>query len=172
MDSEKVTKIDAIQRQLKTAILLFLEDGDAVSIHTLTAAALQVAMDLGAKAGLAGFVKDLEFIKPEKHEFFRKVVNSAENFFKHADRDPEAVLEFYPAATPLYLADAAALYGKLGGPEFPALQVFHVWFMLNYPDVLQDGVIKEKALELVSSDPSLKDRRVALDLLRHLTDGK
>ena len=36
---ELITKIDATRRQLRTAIRLFCQDGDAVSIHTLASAA-------------------------------------------------------------------------------------------------------------------------------------
>jgi hypothetical protein len=117
-------------------------------------------------------VKNLAFVRPEKREFFRSLVNSAENFFKHADRDPEAVLEFHPAATPFYIADAVALYTKLGGNDLPAFRVFQVWYALNYPDVLVQGEMKEAAQKLLAEDPTLKDRGVALHLLRHLEGGR
>jgi hypothetical protein len=52
MDPEKVTKIDAAGRQLQTAIRMFLAGGDSISIHTLTAASLQIVMDLGFKVGI------------------------------------------------------------------------------------------------------------------------
>ena len=41
-----VTKLEAASRQLDTAIRLFFSGGDAVSIHTLAAAAFNVFADI------------------------------------------------------------------------------------------------------------------------------
>lgn len=38
----QVTKLDAVRRQLETAVILWFHDGDPVSIHTLTGAAYQI----------------------------------------------------------------------------------------------------------------------------------
>ena len=43
---EKVPKLDAAKRQLRTGIILFFEDADTVSVHTLTSAAQELLRDL------------------------------------------------------------------------------------------------------------------------------
>lgn len=47
----RVAKLDAAKRQLETAIRLYFASADPVSIHTLTAAAYQLLLDLNKKAG-------------------------------------------------------------------------------------------------------------------------
>lgn len=87
-DPLKLTKMHAAWRQLRQAIVLFLEDGDTISVHTLAAAAQQVLIDLGAKKGLVSMVKNQDSIRPEHRKFVAGLMNSAQNFFKHADKDP------------------------------------------------------------------------------------
>src|SRR5262245_42997551 len=48
---ERVSKLDAARRQIRTAIRLFFEDGDTVSIHTLTSAAEELLRDFLIDAG-------------------------------------------------------------------------------------------------------------------------
>ena len=55
---EKVTKVDAVRRQLSTAIRLFFEGRDTVSIHSLVAAAQGIMHDLLKKQG-PGVVQDV-----------------------------------------------------------------------------------------------------------------
>jgi hypothetical protein len=43
---EIITKLDAARRQLRTAVTLFFQHGDEVAVHTLTAAAHQILIDL------------------------------------------------------------------------------------------------------------------------------
>jgi hypothetical protein len=55
----KVSKTDAAKRQLDTAIRLWLDEGDSVSIHTLAAAAHQIVHDLGKKRGVTDMLRAL-----------------------------------------------------------------------------------------------------------------
>ena len=92
------------------AIDLWFHDGDSVSIHTLAAAALQLIHDLGKSCGVSTKLHELKMIKPEFRSLFAKKVAEAENFFKHADRDSDAILSFKPKATEIFLVDAMATY--------------------------------------------------------------
>ncbi len=42
----QITKLDAVLSQLETAIALWFNDGDPLSIHTLASAAYQIIYDL------------------------------------------------------------------------------------------------------------------------------
>src|ERR1017187_200294 len=100
-----------------------------VSIHTLAAAAYQLLDDLIAKQGGPEGFKDLflKFVKPESQEAVRRKVNEAQNFFKHADRDHEEVLDFRPEATEIFLLDACERYFALTGEGIPSFDVFRAW---------------------------------------------
>ena len=80
-----ISKLDAARRQLESAIFLYFNEADPVSIHTLTAAAYNILKDLSAKRiGSAMFVKGLilNFIKEEYRDEMHKKIYEAENFFK------------------------------------------------------------------------------------------
>jgi hypothetical protein len=165
---EKLSKLEAARRQLRQAIHLFLSGGDMIAVHTLAAASLQVLVDLGVKSGMESMVKNPKLIRPEKRKYVADKFSEAQNFFKHADRDPDEILDFFPEATPFYIVDAVVLYEHVSGSSTHACKAFHVWFSLNYPDVLIDGEYKKYIERVVSADPALADREVANKLLLHL----
>src|ERR1700722_16662747 len=106
----KVTKLEASKRQLETAIELWFQDADPVSVHTLTAAARQIVIDLNTKRGGAPMGADRMENKPKGRKLAHKAIAEAENFFKHADNDPEAVLHFSTEATQFMLLEAVDKY--------------------------------------------------------------
>src|SRR5438128_1514480 len=70
----QVTKLDAVRRQLETAIILWFHDGDPVSIHTLAAAAYQIIYDINAHRGGAPMMRDSEKIRPEGLSEWRRIM--------------------------------------------------------------------------------------------------
>lgn len=98
----KVSKTDAAKRQIETAIRFWFFSGDPVSVHTLAAAAHQILHDLGKKLGASTILRDVPGIHPERKRELRELMSRYENFFKHADRDPDALLDFNPYATELF----------------------------------------------------------------------
>jgi argininosuccinate synthase len=65
MTSIIVTKIEAARRQLNTAIELWFNDGDPVSIHTLASSAHQIIHDLNRRNKGPDLFLDTIFIKEE-----------------------------------------------------------------------------------------------------------
>jgi hypothetical protein len=146
----KISKLDAAKRQLETAIRLYFSNDDPVSIHMLAAAAYNVLHDVTKQRGADPMIIKghmLEMVKPEYKKMIIEKVNEAENFFKHADRDHEATLDFNPDMTDMRLIDACAQYSKLAGEEPPLFVIYRVWFTLKYPEafILVDEL--KKALE-------------------------
>ena len=88
----RLSKIEVAERQLREAIRLFAEGRDPVAVRTVAGAAHQVLSDLTKTRGFGSFIKDSPSLRPEKKSEWIGMVNSEQNFFKHADRDPEAVL--------------------------------------------------------------------------------
>ncbi len=91
----KLTEAEVATRQLDTAIKLFFDAGDAVSIHTLAAASATVFADILEKTGEKSWPEQIVEEHPDlpKSQVFN-ILRNAQNFFKHADRDPEKSLEF------------------------------------------------------------------------------
>jgi hypothetical protein len=102
-----VTKLDVAKRQLETAILLYFNNSDPVSIHTLAAAAYNILRTLNKNVGDI-MLKDCgQFLNAEQQKEFHRCVNEAENFFKHADRDADKSYKFKPESTEAMLVEAA-----------------------------------------------------------------
>jgi hypothetical protein len=127
MDALKIKKIDAGKRQLETAILLFFDNGDPVSIHTLACAAYDIVDGVDQhRGGKEMWVKRRYTQLPGRPS--RGDINETQNFLKHADRDPEGTLEFFPLMTEPLLADASRTYIELTGDHSPILEVMLRWF--------------------------------------------
>jgi hypothetical protein len=85
---EKITKLAAAQRQLRTAIRLFFEEKDGVAIITLAGAVEGLLGDLLRDRGEAHPFRDSDVIRPEKKSEFIGILNRPRNFVKHAEKWP------------------------------------------------------------------------------------
>src|SRR5258708_12584969 len=81
----KLDKTEIARRQLGTALALFLEDSDPVSVHTLACAGCEIAENLTRKAGEEPFSTHalLTFPDLDRGEI-RQLQNQYWNAFKHA----------------------------------------------------------------------------------------
>lgn len=128
METLTITKLDAARRQLETAVFLFFNDGDAVSIHTLTCAAYNVVRDVNNHRGGPQMLAKQRYLQmPGKPTL--AAMNEPENFFKHADRDPDASFDFVADYTECLLVDACRTYADLTGERVIAFDCFLLWFM-------------------------------------------
>jgi hypothetical protein len=134
----KVSKTDAARRQIETAIRLWFFSGDPVSIHTLAAAAHQVLHDIGKGRGFPTALRNLPGVRPEAIKRLRKLVSRYENFFKHADHDADALLDFNPEATEVFLLDAVTTYESLTQEVVPILSTFKAWMFLQNPKLMEE----------------------------------
>lgn len=131
----KFSKMEVIARQTSTAIELLLVQGDKVSIHTLASAALEVARDLAKAKGTQRHYQFESLIDPNAKKAFRDALVKAANFFKHADRDPDAFLEdFDPNLNEYLIWWILMLYQDLGGKLTPQMEVFTKWI------IIQEGI--------------------------------
>jgi hypothetical protein len=127
---QRVSKGAAAERQLITAIRLFFTNGDAVSVHTLAGAASEIIDTLCRKRGIDPFsawVLRNRSVMDEKNYFAAK--NYYRNFFKHAERDHDSVLEgFKDDANDDILYIASLDLMTLNGHGPPEAQVMDLWF--------------------------------------------
>jgi len=146
MNSIKLTKLECARRQMETAILLWFDDGEPVSIHTLAAASLEVLHDLGKRIGESALIFDSKRFRKEKFSEWKKIVRESQNFFKHADKDPTKVLDFKPDHSEILLLNCIDLHRRIGNQRSPVMLVFwhyfaihHPWYFLSDPKQMPPG---------------------------------
>jgi hypothetical protein len=137
--SETVSKLDGARRQLSTAIELWFNDKDAVSIHSLAYAAYDVIHTLSEKHGRTKkLFLDSDLVKHEYKRIFRDAARRAGNFFKHADRDPEEKLEFKPIINEFFIYFAILGIELMGLPASRFERAFLMWICLHHPEMLTE----------------------------------
>src|SRR5882757_10177397 len=139
-DGITVTKLDAAQRQLRTALRLWFQDGDPVAIHALLAAAHEIIHRLYRNKGLRNLMFDNELIKDEYRKEFAKSMKKAPSFFKHAAQDggdTDASITFYPEVNgvlPLFLIQGLRDMGEqLGLEELSYIR----WMSIHEPKLFK-----------------------------------
>ncbi|MDR3405525.1 MAG: hypothetical protein P4L99_23725 [Chthoniobacter sp.] len=131
-----VSKLDAARRQIETAISLWFDNGDPVAIHTLTAAGHRICHDIAKRrGGKSPILFNAEFIEPEGLAEYKKLVCEAENFFKHAEKDPIPSVQyrFEPYLTEVYLIDAIHLFFGIDRHMTDLMLAFRVRFSFSNP---------------------------------------
>ena len=152
MPTEAIKKLEAAERQMNEAIRLFFERRDSVAVHTLAAASDQVLSDICAAKGIESPIRnDAYFIREGAHRKWFRVLKQAENFFKHAKRDPEGTLDFSAEQTTWCLFDATSLYWRLTNDLTHEARVFLCWLFLREPDLLRDCPFKQSLVNLSDS---------------------
>jgi hypothetical protein len=133
-----LTKLDVARRQLETAVQLYFEESDEVSVHTLAAAAHGILDDISRRqSGRKMLTTGFGFVKPEHVEEWRRNLREAQNFFKHATSDPDAILAFNPELTEAFILDASATYEEMTKICPAAFTMFLCWYSLNHPNLIR-----------------------------------
>lgn len=167
-----LNKFDVAERQLNQAIWLFFNDGDVVSIHTLSEASGQIFYDLKGKYNLQSIFRDSDLIREEcKKEWF-KMLFRARNFFKHASNDCDETIEFKEEFNNFSLFDAVNMYSKIKKIWTPESLLFYWWFILKYPNFLNDDGSKQTMLLLEVGRTSKLNKVLLGKALVYLRSGQ
>ncbi len=136
-----ISKLDAARRQLQTAIALWFEDGDAVSIHTLACAAYEIIHAVSKKRnpGREPLIFDNDVIHENSRAEFNRIVKSFGNFFKHANNDGDGVIQFTPALARFFIGFAIKGLDACGERLGPEESAFMSWNTLHGTDVTEEG---------------------------------
>lgn len=137
--TDSLTKRAVAQRQLVAAIRLLYEAADVVPIYTLAANAWEIIDTLTTRSVNSLSNETRGHLPSGKDLKFDYINSPYRNFFKHADRDPDATL---PAPTHgnveslvfLAVEDYIRLYG-VSPLEF---QVYQLWYLAIYEEKLSD----------------------------------
>jgi len=145
MENLKITKLDAVRRQLETAIRLYFDSADPVSIHTLAAAAYNAFRDFNKKSGgkpLMTKEVTIDCLKDASKKELRDKINAAENFFKHADKDHGEILEFSPRQSEFLIFDVCVWWCSYSGEDPVLFRLFKAWFMRQNPYIFEGSGIE------------------------------
>lgn len=178
-----ITKTEAAERQLNTAIRLFFENRDHLSSYTLAAASREVTDGLIQRRlgelnqrKLVRVGDSLEvplsyretldlLIKPGFHKEAIKHFNKWQNFLKHSDKDHDAEIEPFKAKLlVMVIILAIKNYVLLTEQWTTEMATFFAWFTVAEPqmvnlkpeDVTTDKTIAEMRSS-ISGDPYDRD---------------
>ena len=112
-------------------------------------------------------VKDqlIQFIRSEKRADFERILVQHRNFFKHADRDPEAKLDFNPDITDLILFEACDKCQWLTGEKTPALMILIVWYCVNNKKLFNPQPEIARLLDTIPAEKTKMDRKEYYDMM-------
>lgn len=151
MNSETLTKTIVAKRQLVTAINLFFNEGDPVSIFTLSSNAWEIIDSLCDFNKISSVSNETREHVPQGKDLKRDFINLPyRNYFKHADKDPEAELDdFKDEACDELLFLATEDYIRLNKASPTELQVYQLWYSaVHYEKVADDS--SDRILEAAS----------------------
>src|SRR5271157_538600 len=163
-----ITKTDAAERQLNTAIRLFFENRDTLSSYTLAAASREVTDGVIKSRRSEIYQRELarvgdplkvrlsyweeitdvlidkdKFNKNFKGKFdknFKKLHNKWQNFLKHADKDPDAEIEpFTTKLLALVIILAIKNYSLLTQHLTIEMKTFFAWFVVAEPQLIKSA---------------------------------
>jgi hypothetical protein len=141
----KLGKTEIARRQLGTALALFLQDCDPVSVHALACAGCEIAEHLTRKAGAKPFSTHALLTFPDIN--IGKIRNQYWNAFKHAqtrdgiERDDSELLERFDDAVNDHTLFIGWYDYMLAVGALPIeAQIFQVWYFALYPEKLNPEV--------------------------------
>ena len=144
----KLDKVEIARRQLGTALALFLEDSDPVSVQTLACAGCEIAEHLTSKAGAKPFSTHVLATFPDLDiGTIRRLQRQYCNAFKHAmtregiDRDDRELLESFDDKVNDHMLFVGWRDYMLAVRALPIeAQVFQIWYFALYPEKLNPEV--------------------------------
>jgi hypothetical protein len=152
-----ITKIQAAEQQLDTAIRLFFENIDHLSAYTLAAASREITDDLCEKKTHELFQQEFArlgdalqvrlsfrdqmriFIKDEYFKDAMNLFKKRQNFLKHADKDPGMEMDDLTARELAFvILFAGKNFSLLERRLTPALSIFVHWFGAAEPRIVKE----------------------------------
>jgi hypothetical protein len=170
-----ITKIDAAEGQLNTAIRLFFESRDHLSSYALAVASREITdgviksrrselyqRESARVGGTLNFLLSYQeyfkaLIKPEFYKNAIELFHKWQNFLKHADQDPDAEIEpFTTKVLALVIILAIKNYVLLTEHWTTEMSTFFAWFAVAEPQFLylEPGHVLTEAIAEMRSNIS------------------
>lgn len=135
-----ISKLDAARRQIEVAIRLYFSNDDPISIYTLGAAGYGVLRDIAVAKSMSLRTAEqglMERVVPGKEKELIAALRRHQNFFKHADRDPDAAIDFNPDSTEWLLFDSCIAYLQITGESTPLMRTMNLWWQIQHRDLVK-----------------------------------
>lgn len=144
-----ITKSDAAVRQLGAAMRMWFREDDPVAIHTLAAASHEILHQLNKLGNHDPLLLDSDLIKDEYRKLWIDSVRKHANFFKHADRDPGAVIEFNVDITQYLFIFSMKAMAQMG-IRFHVEQIaFSNWCLVHRPEIIKRDAYDQLPVEAI-----------------------
>ncbi|BCT68089.1 hypothetical protein [Nitrosospira sp. NRS527] len=172
---ERIAKLDAASRQLNAAISLLFDGADPIVVHTLTVAASNIFSDvIDKRSGTQSWREKMRIDHGVSKAAIKNIMQSAWNFFKHGDRDPEGILEFDKSESEYLVFFATLECGELQSTSIQ-MQTFQFWFLASGAfDLCAENEIQKKA-ELIfpglSTLPRSQKLSIGAEMLAKQLEG-
>ena len=174
----ELTKINVAEALIKTAVRLFFEDGDPVPVYALANAAREILTSVGAHEGVTTLLHALGARDGKTLQELTTESRKIANFFKHADRDPQAKIEFREDEVDFVLAIACQDFGRITGGMPVEAQIYEVWvYSLAYAKVSEAPLRGQRMIKLaIRQFPGIRtadrrtQKRLGLNVLNRMVD--
>lgn len=160
MSENQISKLEAATRQLDTAISLWFSNGDIVSIHTLACSAYQIIHDINKKKGYRDLLYDSVVFKDEYRRKMINILKGDYNYFKHAESDPDRIIEFDGSNTEVFILFSLFGLEMLGINHNDIRGAFIIWQSINNPDRLTEKG-KKQYIDNIPSENIAQIRNVS-----------
>jgi hypothetical protein len=112
-------------------------------ILSLAYAAYEVIHVLSREANRTHtLIFDSDLIRDDFRSEFNKLVKKAPNFFKHANKDANSVLDFMPKLSETFFVFSVLGLESMGLKIGLEDKAFLIWFSIHEPEIMVDGAIK------------------------------
>jgi hypothetical protein len=169
-ETKRLTKADVLRAHIDSAIILTAYEDAYVSAHTLVMACEELIRTLSDKKGRPYSSDWRSRVNPKYRPKGHTYINDKYNFFKHADRDIDDVLEVNPEDVrefnATFLASFITGYSTLFSDVSLNARTFYKWAAVCgwavHLDALPHADIIKKAIAYLDLDTPKRER----DLLR------
>lgn len=130
-----ITKESAAKSQLETAILLWFNYNDPISILTLAHAANDCYNALGGHVGKPSLFQN--WLKT-KSIAFQKRTREVQNFIKHGRINLKGSVRYMPRLGEILIADSIECHEAVAGDATNLMALFDIRFALENPDRVRE----------------------------------
>ena len=119
--------------------MLWFADGDPVSIHSLACAAYEIIHVVSrTKKRTRTLLFHSDTVKEEFRSEFNLLLKKHANFFKHANKDADGVIEFPPVLSVLFMLFSILGIDSMGLRRMQGEAAFLLWHTIHEPEFLTD----------------------------------
>jgi hypothetical protein len=169
----RLSKIDVAEAQICAAVRMFFKGDHPVPVYTLANAAREIVASIGTQSDIATVQKELADKRGiSARELVKPLIGPA-NFFKHADKDASAILEFDENDVEVVLQLACHDFGRITGGMPVEAQIYEAWIAAIAFRRVSEAPLRSQALikRVIQFFPGIRSaerpeqKRIGLDVL-------